>query len=760
MEISKILLSNYLPYAKSVIVYRAIPSIDGLKPVQRRVLYSMNSLHLGDANANTTKSVKIIGEVMGKYHPHGDSSIYEALVLMSTGYEGFNTPYIHSKGSFGKKYSRDLQHAASRYTEAKLTPICAEFFDGIKENAVDIIDNFDGTEKEPTLLPVRFPSILVNASSGVAVGTSSNIPSFSLKNACLAAQGMLKGTITDAETLAPVLGAPEFTTGGFLHCDNDSLVKLCKTGRGSFTISGHVDVYSNQIVIDEIPYTTTAEDIMDSIDEHMKDGTLLGVKNVRDEIGLEGLRLVVEIKSGYNSREVLRELCRLTPLRSKVSFRTRVIVEDRCKELNLVEVLEYWIAFRQQCIKRVYSYRLNKDKEKEHLLSTWDHIKNDIQGVVQMISSNIEAVAKSNLISNYGLDETQAEYLLEMRIRSITKDRAEKALRELSETRDRIKYSNLVISDEAERKNIIYKELDEIIGKYGSDNKTAIAPELTEEDNKAPEIKVSDEMATVVLTNNGFIKRLTNTNDIADKFTTTSGDYEIRRWNIRNNEYILVFDRYGSVHKILVDSIDSSRGKLTDLLYKKAGLEKEEDLIWVDACGDYSGYFNLIYPNGKGTRVYYSKASGNRSVYKAGYDEVKPEQYFLTQENQFFLITKRMKASYCDITRLGVISNRSAFKVARLYNGDRFVKIAYYKDVPNPEFINLDKYNKDYTVSIGEDILWVDDESIEEARKLMEEMKDKLNSASNNEEETKDKLNSASNNEEEMKDKLNSASNN
>lgn len=727
MEISKILLTNYLPYAKSTIIGRAIPSIDGLKPVQRRVLYSMNSMHLGDSNANTTKSVKIIGEVMGKYHPHGDSSIYEALVLMSTGYEGFNTPYIRSKGSFGKKYSRDLQCAASRYTEAKLTPICAEFFEGIKENAVDIIDNFDGTEKEPTLLPVKFPSILVNSSAGVAVGTSSNIPSFSLKNVCTAAQGMLKGTITDPDTLAPVLGAPEFTTGGFLHCDAESLAKLCKTGRGTFTISGHVDVYPNQIVIDEIPYTTTAEDIMDAIDEHMKDGTLLGVKNVRDEIGLDGLRMVVEIKSGYNSREVLRELCRLTPLRSKVSFRTRVIVDDRCRELNLYEVLEQWIKFRQACIQRVYTYRLEKDTEKEHLLSTWDHIKNDIPGVVQMISNNIEAVAKANLISTYGLDETQAEYLLEMRIRSITKDRAEKALAELAETRERIKYSNLVISDETERKNIIHKELGEIISKYGSDNKTAMAPELTDEDNKAPEIQVSDEMATVVLTKEGFIKRLTSTNDIMGKFTTTGGDCEIRRWNIRNNEYLLVFDRYGSVHKILVDSIDSGRGKLQDILFKKAGLEKEEDLIWVDACGDYSGYFNLIYPNGRGTRVYYSKASGNRAVYKAGYDEVKPGQYFLTQENQFFLVTHRLKASYCDITRLGLLSNRAAFKVARLSSGDWFERIVYYKDVPNPAFINLDKYNKDYTVSIGDDVLWVDDKSVEEARKLMDDIKNRFN---------------------------------
>ncbi|MBO5388369.1 MAG: topoisomerase IV, partial [Lachnospiraceae bacterium] len=383
MEISKLLLSNYLPYAKSTIISRAIPSIDGLKPVQRRLLYTMYKLGL--LTGDRSKSQKINGATMS-IHPHGDSSIYETMVLMSSGYEGMNVPYVDSKGSFGKVYSRDLKYSAPRYTEAKLAKICNEIFDGIHENAVEFIPNFDDTETEPSLLPVKFPSILVNTSSGVAVGTSSSIPSFSLKNVCLATQGILNDTIKTPGELAKVLGAPEFTTGGFLHADEASLEKLCATGKGSFTISGHVEVYSNQIIIDEIPYTTTAEDVMDAIDEHMKNNELKGVKNVRDEIGLEGLRIVIEIKSGYNSREVLQELCRVTPLRHKISFKTRVIVADRCRDLNLLEVLQTWVEFRQECIKRVYQFRLDKDTVKEHLLATWEKIKHDIPGVVQMIS--------------------------------------------------------------------------------------------------------------------------------------------------------------------------------------------------------------------------------------------------------------------------------------------------------------------------------------------------------------------------------------
>ena len=718
MEISKLLIRNYLPYAKSTIISRAIPSIDGLKPVQRRILYIMNDMGL--LNGDNAKSQRINGQVM-RLHPHGDSSIYEALVLMTTSYDGLNVPYIKGKGSFGKKFSRDLQYAAPRYTEAKLAPVSAEFFDGIKENAVDFVPNFDETENEPTLLPVKFPNILVNSNPGVAVGTSSNIPTFSLKNVCLATQGIINGSITNASELAKVLGNPEFTTGGFLHASHESLTKLCETGRGSFVISGHVEIYTNQIVIDEIPYTTTAEDIMDAIEEHVKNGNLKGVQNVRDEIGLAGLRLVVEIKRGYNSREVLQQLCRLTTLRTKVSYRTRVIIADRCQELGLLELLQHWIDFRRACIYRVYEFRLKKDSDREHLLATWEKIKHDIPGVVQMISKNSEAVAKQNLMTTYGLDEIQCEYLLEMRIRSITTDRAAKALKELDDIREKIKYTKLVLSSEAEQKKIIFNELTEIINKYGIDNKTANAPEINEEENKAPEVKISEDVVTVVVTNGGYIKKLVSLNDIGRAFEY-GDEKEVLRWNIKNNQHILVFDRFGTVHKVLVDDIDSGRGALKEKLYAKAGLEKPEDMIWADACGDYTGYFNLVYPNGRGTRVLYSGAVGTRNQYKSLYDKVEVNQYWITQENQFFMITHRNKASYCDLTRLGAVSNRTAFKVARLASGDWFTKLILYKNVPNIGLINLEKYNKDYTVSIGDDILWVDEAANEEAKRLREEV--------------------------------------
>ena len=721
MKLSELIRDNYFPYAKHTIVSRAIPAIDGFKPVQRRVLFAMNSMGLAAPNANKAKSVKIIGETMGKYHPHGDSSIYDALILMSKGYGGINVPYIDSKGSFGAVFSRDLEKAAPRYTEAKLAKVCTEFFEGLNENAVDFKDNFDSTEKEPTLLPVKFPNILVNSNSGVAVGTSSNIPSFSLRNVCLATQGILQNKITTTAELAKVLGAPEFTTGAYLHADEKSLEKLCATGKGTFTLTGHVEVYSNRIVITEIPYNTTAEAIEEAVLAAMKEGKLKGLKEIKDEIGFEGFRMVVEIKNGYSSREVLQELCRLTPLRTKISFRTRVIVDNRCKELNILELLNIWIDFRQDCIRRIYQFRLDKDLDKEHLLSTWEHIKDDILKVVDMISRNTDDVAKSKLITEYGLDEIQAEYLLDMKLRSITTNKAEKSLKELAEARARIKNGREIIDDIQKRYNIIVDELDDMIKKYGTDNKTELAPELKEEDLKAPEVKISDELTTVVLTRDGYLKRLTNTNDILNKYRADNGDEEVLRWAIKNNEYLLVFDRFGWIHKILVDDIDSSRGKLTDTLHGKAGLEKREDIIWADACGDYSKHFNIIYPNGKGMRVMYSKASGKRKEYKAGYDEVKPKQYWTTSEDKFFMLTKNDKATYCNAAPSHeLMVNKVSFRLGRVTGSDHYTKLIPCSKMSNMSLIDISRYSKEYTVSYKNDMMWPDAENDEKAKAILE----------------------------------------
>lgn len=735
MELSKILIKNYLPYAKAVIVSRAIPGIDGFKPVQRRIIYTMHNLGL--LKGDKVKSQNIVGATM-RLHPNGDSSIYDAMVMMATGREGYNVPFIESKGNFGKAFSSSLQKAAPRYTEAKLAPICKEILDGINEDAVDFVPNFDNTLKEPSLFPTKFPNIIVNNSSGVAVGTSSCIPSFSINNACRATIGILKGEITTTEQLTEVLGSPEFTSGGFLHASKESLAKLVETGRGSFTITGTVEVYNDRLVITEIPYTTTVEDIMDAIEEALKEKKIKGIKDVKDEIGLEGLKLVVEIKNGYNSRDVLTELYRMTPLMSTISYRTRVIINNRCCELGIGELIKSWIEFRRGCIKRIYSFRLVKQKESEHMLSLWQKIIHDIPGVVAMIAKNTTDVAKSNLISTYGLDEEQAEYLLDLKIRSITTDRANDSIDKLNKVREDIKYSESVISDDSVTDAIIISDLTDIINNYGRENRTKLAAEI-KKDSLKTEVKISDEVVTVVLTKGGYLRRLTSLRDIAGTFVAKNGDEEIKRWNIKNNEHLLVFDRFGTVHKVLVDSIDSSnRATLTDKLNEIAGIEKLQDIVWVDSCGDYSGYFNLIFPNGRGTRVLYDRAMGNRTKYKGLYSEVAPGQFWVTQEDKFFMITHRNKAAYCDISKLGMLSSRVAFKVARVSSGDYFVRLQPAKDVPNIGFIDISRYNKDYTVSIKDDVLWVDKEALAREEQRIKDELAKYKGNSNKENEDSD----------------------
>ena len=704
MDLARALRRNYLPYAKTVITMRAIPGIDGFKPVQRRIMYTMYIMGL--LTGNKVKSQDIVGTTM-RLHPNGDSSIYDAMVLMGSGREQLNVPWIESKGNFGKVYS-DIAHAAPRYTEAKLSAVSKELFDGINENAIDMVPNFDNSREEPALLPVKFPSILVNNTYGIAVGTSSCIPSFSLKSVCEATIGRLNGTINDFQTLAKALGHLEFTTGAFVHTSDRLLEHLCETGKGSFVLSSRAELYNNKIVITEIPYNTTDKAILTAISNLVKEKKITGIQEARDESGLNGLRLEIDIRKGYNSRDILKQLYNLTPLRTTISFRTKVIVDKRCKELNLMGVIDHWIKFRRDCVKRIYTYRLQKQTEKEHLLSLWDKIKDHIQEIIKMIASNTNDAAKNNLMNMYGLDDIQADFLLDMKIRNITKDKALAELEKLDKIREDIKFSTAIVTDDKAKDELIIEELREIIKTYGTESKTTPVRELTPEDTEEKKVEISSEDVVVVLTDTGYLKRLTSIKDLAGKYVSKNGDEEVRRWLIKNDSHLLVFDRFGCVHKILVDTIDTSAAqKLTDKLTDLAGVEKQSDIIWVDKCDDYSGYFNIIYPNGKGLRVYYSKAKGNRAKYKSLYDEVQPNNYWVTQEDKFFMITNREKATYVDITTLGMFSNRSAFKVARLSNGDSFKMLQPYNKVPNVGLIDLGKYHKEYTVAIRDDVLYV-----------------------------------------------------
>ena len=708
----------YLGYAKYTIVSRAIAKIDGLKPVQRRVLYSMHDLGLDKSNARFTKSIKVTGDVMGRFHPHGDTSIYGAAVYMSAGHNAFNTPYIESKGNFGAVYARDWGAAHPRYTEMKLSKIAREFTEGLNENAVDFVRNFDDTTDEPAILPVKFPSILVNSSAGIAVGTSSNIPSYSLIKVCTALCKKLKGEIVNEEQLADELGAPEFTTGGFVHCGRDTLVKLCKTGKGTLTLTGRLQAYSNRLEIVEIPYNTTAEDITDSIKENIELGNLSGITDIKDEIGIEGFKLVIDLKKGVNSREVAENLIRYTPFRTKISFITRVILGNRYKTIGIFDLLNEWIEFRINTIRRMYQFRIDRLSDKEAKISVWDKIKDCLVEVVDMIAHNSHDTAREILISKYGLTEIQAEYLLDMKLRSITPDRAKKAMQELADLRiDKANMESIVASDD-KIKQIIIAENKDIIDGYGKDNKTEQLAELPKEytDKKVERI-INDEIVTVVLTADGYLKRIASV--APDKYSY-GNDEEVIRWMVRNNQYILVFDRVGGVHKILVDDIDQSRAKPTDKIHEMAGLEKFSDILYADESGDFTGHINIAYSNGRGNIVRYNSVSGKRMHYKSVFEDTTGMRVWITKEDKFMMLTSKEKASYVNLDLMVSYDNIKVFKLGRVGAGEKFIKLLNKKDIYKPELIELSRYSNGYTVKLGNDDMWlyppVEEEAVEEKK--------------------------------------------
>lgn len=695
-------MDNYLPYAKGTIIGRAIPSIDGLKPVQRRLLYSMYKMGL--LKGGLTKSTNAFAETM-KLHPHGDMSIYETMVRMTEGNESLNVPYIESKGNFGKVYSKDMAYAAPRYTEVKLAKICEEIFDGIDENAVDFIDNFDNTTKEPTLLPVKFPTILVNPSSGIAVGTSSNIPSFSLKNVCKATIGILEGTIDSVEKLMDVLGVPEYTTGGFIHASKEDLIELGKTGKGTFTMSGHAVTYQNEIVITEIPYKTTVEGIVNSIEDLVKSEDLKEVSDVMDETGLKGLKITVKLKRGKDPYKVLNKLYRLTPLRLKISYNTRVILNNRCIDIGLYDLLKYWIEFRMEVVKRVYSFRKDKVGALINRLEAWEKIKDDIREVARLIADKKEIDVRGELKSKYSLSDEQVDYLMETKVRMFTVDNLNKRLEELDRLRKDYSYYIDVIEKDELKKEIIINELKEIRDKYGKDNLTSIADPIKDEDLDIEEEIIDDSEVIVVLTKSGYIKRLVTNRDI-NNFKVPVGEEELFRWKVRNNEDILVFTYDGDCYKIPVNSIDASKGGLKVKITSLINLQDASKIFFIDPARDYKDYINIVYPNGRGTRVYYSKVSGNRSKYKSLFKPSQPKKLWLTKEDKFFIITKKKKAAYADLTIMNMFHNRVAFKVARIMSNDEIVGIHPAKYVPNIKSIDLSRYMKGYCVSIKYDILW------------------------------------------------------
>ena len=722
-DIGELFIRNYVQYAKMTIQARAIPDArDGMKPVQRRILYSMhdNGMYAFDKNGKAGKaykSTRIVGDVMGKYHPHGDMSIYGSLVDLTDDKGVTLAPYVHGDGTFGRVWSDKIVAASSRYTEANLLPIARDLFDGLNEDAVDMSPNFDNSEEEPTLLPVTFPTILVGSTDGIAVGFSSSVPRFSLKSVCNTAIGMLNGKYNKAEDILAVLGLPDFSTGGFIHRNDAELLRLLKTGRGSFTVSGTVTVLRDKIIVTEVPVGTTVEKIDEKIRELIAEGRVL--KGVRDVINSSGfdtvkneakLGLTIELKNGADADRTLAELCRYTPIRTRVSFTTRVLLGEGCKEgrpteLGVYELLSKWLEWRQGTVIRQYSYKLEKEKRNEYLLSSWEKISSRCSEFVQDVATNDEDKLFILCEEKYGLTKEQTEYLIEKKIRSITQDKVASALAQLKKSREDMSYYERVVTDEGERTKLIVSQLERVRDTYGIERKCAVADAVVESeiDERLAEV-VQDCDVSVVVTRSGLAKRFMNPSDSegADSLLVSKDD-EVR-WKIdcNNRDTLLVFTTTGVCYKVAVHDIDnSSRTRIKNSLWNIATKKEDGGILYVTNAGDYSGGFTVIYGDGKAMYVTLCPVNGKRSKYINVFMDITAHNGgIVTEHEKFFVTTKRNYAKLVDLTGLSSLDRRSKFRVASLTKGDNIVKLVPSDKVANFDSMDWSPYCKPYAVKI------------------------------------------------------------
>ena len=600
--ITQTLEINYMPYAMSVIISRAIPEIDGFKPSHRKLLYTMYTMKLlGGAR---TKSANIVGQTM-KLNPHGDAAIYDTMVRLSRGYGALLHPLVDSKGNFGKSYSRDMAWAAPRYTEARLDAITGEFFRDIDQDAVDFVDNYDGSLKEPTLLPTTFPNVLVSANQGIAVGMASNLCGFNLGEVCDAAIAFLKNPKTD---LLEHLKAPDFPTGGALLYDEGALRQIYATGRGSFQVRAkwrHLPK-ENLIEIYEIPYTTTVEAIMDKVAELIKANKVKEISDMRDETDLNGLKLAIDLKRGTDADKLMSRLFRATPLQDSFACNFNILIAGMPRVLGVGEILEEWTVWRMDGVRRRTFFIMRKKQEKLHLLKGLKRILLDIDRAIQIIRDTEEdAEVIPNLMIGFGIDNVQAEYVADIRLRNINKEYILKRIEEVAGLEEEIADLQDIVDHPERVKTIITQELRAVKKKYAQPRRTEIlydAPAMAE---SAPAEEIPDYPVHVFCSREGYFKKITPQSlRMSSEQKYKEGDGAFLQWEASNRDELLVFtDRQQCYKARLADFDDSKASLLGDFLPTKLGMEPGEGFVWACLTSDYSGHVVFFFENGKAARV-------------------------------------------------------------------------------------------------------------------------------------------------------------
>ena len=591
---------NYMPYAMSVIVSRAIPEIDGFKPSHRKLLYTMYKKGL--LTGQRTKSANIVGETM-KLNPHGDAAIYETMVRLTRGNESLLTPFVDSKGNFGKVYSRDMAYAAPRYTEAKLDAFCIELFRDIDCDAVDMIDNYDGTMKEPTLLPTTFPNILVSANTGIAVGMASSFCGFNLHEVCRTAVACIKNPEHDVLETLP---APDFPTGGEIIFDEAEMRRIYETGRGSFKVRAkwQYDKKENLIEITQIPYTTTIEAIIDKVAELVKAGKLREISDIRDETDLGGLKIAIDLKRGVDPDKLMDRLFRMTSLMDSCSCNFNVLIGGMPRVLGVRALLEEWTAWRTECVRRRVYFDLNKKREKLHLLEGLRTILLDIDRAIRIIRETEEdAEVIPNLMIGFGIDEKQAEFIAEIKLRHINKEYILKRTQETDALAEEIKRLEEIVKSQAKIRAIIVKELETIIKKYPAPRHSEII--------RAEEVKAFDESdhiedypVHIFLTREGYFKKITPASwRMATEHKLKDGDAVVWEGEATNKaEIIFLTDKQQAYKARLHDFDDSKASVLGDYLPAKLGMDEGELPVCALLPGDYKGTMVVVFENGKAAR--------------------------------------------------------------------------------------------------------------------------------------------------------------
>ncbi|MCD7928021.1 MAG: DNA topoisomerase (ATP-hydrolyzing) subunit A, partial [Oscillospiraceae bacterium] len=599
--ITQTLELNYMPYAMSVIVSRAIPEIDGFKPSHRKLLYTMYQMKLlGGAR---TKSANIVGQTM-HLNPHGDAAIYDTMVRLSRGYGALLHPLVDSKGNFGKVYSRDMAWAASRYTEARLDPICAELFRDIDQDTVDFVDNYDGSTQEPTLLPTTFPNVLVSANQGIAVGMASNLCGFNLGEVCDAAMAYLKDPNCDLLTL---LKAPDFPTGGQLLYDGEEMARIYATGRGSFKVRGRWRYVkdANLIEIYEIPYTTTAEAIIDKVADLIKAGKIKEISDMRDETDLSGLKLAIDLKRGTDPEKLMAKLFKSTPLQDSFGCNFNILIAGTPRVLGVGQILEEWTAWRMESVRRRTYFVMKKREEKLHLLLGLKKILLDIDKAIKIIrETEEEAEVIPNLMIGFGIDQVQAEYVADIRLRNINKEYILKRVEETSSLEDEIADLKDIVEHPARIREIIAQELAQVKKKYAVPRRTEILYEVESDQEEEPE-ELPDYPVHLFLSREGYLKKITPQSlRMAAEQKYKEGDGPAQSWETSNGEELLIFtDRQQCYKARLADFGDCKASVLGEYLPTKLGFDEGENPLWACLAGDYSGQLLFFFENGKAAKV-------------------------------------------------------------------------------------------------------------------------------------------------------------